>query len=110
MRGLLASTEPAGCQSDNKHIWGGGCGPPGRRRHGAATIFTRQHLNAPVLAPALKKAFGGALTANEQLSKEVATGLLQQGVADAAAFGKAYIANPDLVARFRKLSKGQSDV
>jgi 2,4-dienoyl-CoA reductase-like NADH-dependent reductase (Old Yellow Enzyme family) len=36
--------------------------------------------------------------------------LLQQGVADAAAFGKAYIANPDLVARFRKLSKGQSDV
>jgi N-ethylmaleimide reductase len=28
--------------------------------------------------------------------------LLQQGVADAFAFGKAYIANPDLVARFRQ--------
>jgi 2,4-dienoyl-CoA reductase-like NADH-dependent reductase (Old Yellow Enzyme family) len=72
----------------------------GERR--IAFIFTREHVNAPVLAPALKKAFGGALIANEQLTKEVATGLLQQGVADAAAFGKAYIANPDLVARFHR--------
>ena len=67
-----------------------------------AFIFTREHFNAPALTPALKKAFGGSLIANEQLTKESATQLLQQGVADAFAFGKAYIANPDLVARFRQ--------
>ena len=69
---------------------------------GIAFIFTREHLNAPTLTPALKKAFGGGLIANEMLTKETATQLLQKGVADAAAFGKAYIANPDLVARFRQ--------
>jgi 2,4-dienoyl-CoA reductase-like NADH-dependent reductase (Old Yellow Enzyme family) len=50
----------------------------------------------------LKKAFGGALVANERLTKASATELLQQGVVDAAAFGRDYIANPDLVARFRE--------
>jgi len=67
-----------------------------------AFIFTREHLNAPTLTPALKKAFGGSLIANEQLTKALATELLKQGVADAAAFGKAFIANPDLVDRFRQ--------
>jgi 2,4-dienoyl-CoA reductase-like NADH-dependent reductase (Old Yellow Enzyme family) len=67
-----------------------------------AFIFTREHFNEPALTPALKKAFGGSLIANEQFTKESATQLLQQGVADAIAFGKAYIANPDLVARFRR--------
>lgn len=67
-----------------------------------AFIFTREHLNGPTLSPALKKAFGGALIANEALTKQSATQLLQSGVADAASFGKAYIANPDLVRRFSK--------
>lgn len=71
-------------------------------RRNIAFIFTREHFNSPALTPALKKAFGGSLIANEQLTKESATKLLQQGIADAAAFGKAYIANPDLVARFHK--------
>ena len=70
-------------------------------RRNIAFIFTREHFNAPALTPALKKAFGGSLIANEKLTKESATRLLQQGVADACAFGKAYIANPDLLARFR---------
>ncbi len=71
-------------------------------KRGIAFIFTREHHNAPALTPELKKAFGGRLIANEQLTKESATRLLQQGTADAFAFGKAYIANPDLVARFRQ--------
>lgn len=71
----------------------------GERR--IAFIFTREHFNAPMLTPALKKAFGGHLIANELLTYETATQALQQGVADAAAFGRPYIANPDLVARFR---------
>jgi len=69
------------------------------RRH-IAFIFTREHFNeSPILTPELKRAFNGALITNEQLTKESATKLLQDGVADAAAFGRAYIANPDLVMR-----------
>jgi 2,4-dienoyl-CoA reductase-like NADH-dependent reductase (Old Yellow Enzyme family) len=72
----------------------------GRRR--IAFIFTREHFNAPVLTPALKKAFGGRLIANEMFTKQSACQVLEEGTADAVAFGKAYIANPDLVERFRK--------
>nr|WP_246803997.1 alkene reductase [Desulfosarcina cetonica] len=54
-----------------------------------AFIFTREHPNEPMLTPSLKKAFGGMLIANEQLTKATATQLLQDGIADAVAFGKA---------------------
>ncbi len=40
--------------------------------------------------------------ANEQFTKESANRLLEEGTADAVAFGKAYIANPDLLERFRR--------
>lgn len=68
---------------------------------GIAFICTREHVQAPALTPALKKAFGGTLIANEQFTQETAQQALQQGGGDAIAFGQAYIANPDLVARFR---------
>ena len=67
-----------------------------------AFIFTREHFNAPVLTPELKKAFGGNLIANEQFTKASANQLLEEGTADAVAFGQAYIANPDLLERFQK--------
>jgi len=67
-----------------------------------AFIFTREHFNAPPLTPALKKTFRGCLIANEQFTKESANHLLEEGTADAIAFGQAYIANPDLVERFQK--------
>ena len=66
-----------------------------------AFIFTREHFGAPVLTPALKAAFGGCLIANEQFTKARAKEVLHEGAADAVAFGKLYIANPDLVERFR---------
>ena len=69
---------------------------------GIAFIFTREHFNAPVLTPALKRAFGGRLIANEQFTRESAGQVLQEGSADAVAFGRAYIANPDLVERLRQ--------
>jgi 2,4-dienoyl-CoA reductase-like NADH-dependent reductase (Old Yellow Enzyme family) len=72
----------------------------GRRK--IAFLFTREHFNAPALTPVLKKTFGGPLIANEQLTKESATNLINEGTADAAAFGRAYIANPDLPARLRQ--------
>ena len=67
-----------------------------------AFICTREHFNAPVLTPVLKQAFGGCVVANEQLTRESAGELLEKGTADAAAFGRAYIANPDLLERFRR--------
>lgn len=67
-----------------------------------AFIFTREHFNAPGLTRMLKQRFGGAVIVNEQLIKSQAEQLLEEGVADAVAFGKTYIANPDLVARLRQ--------
>ena len=72
----------------------------GRRK--IAFICTREHFSAPALTPALKKAFGGCLIANEQFTRESAGRALEEGTADAVAFGRAYIANPDLVERFKR--------
>jgi 2,4-dienoyl-CoA reductase-like NADH-dependent reductase (Old Yellow Enzyme family) len=41
-------------------------------------------------------------TANEGLSAETAQAALDAGLADAIAFGKAFMANPDLPARLRR--------
>jgi 2,4-dienoyl-CoA reductase-like NADH-dependent reductase (Old Yellow Enzyme family) len=56
--------------------------------------------NPQSIGPALKAAFGGVYIANEGFDKASAEKVLADGVADAVAFGKLYIANPDLVARF----------
>jgi len=85
--------------SDPAAVFGHVAKELGRRT--IAFICTREHFGAPALTPALKKAFGNALIANEQFTKESAAQAVQQGVADAVAFGRAFIANPDLVARFR---------
>lgn len=71
-------------------------------RRGMAFLFAREHLNGPVLAPMLKKAFGGPLIANEMMDKASGTRLLQEGSADAISFGRAYIANPDLERRLQE--------
>lgn len=67
-----------------------------------AFLCARESQAAPRLGPALKKAFGGVYIANEGLDKPAAQALLDHGEADAVAFGKLIIANPDLVRRFRE--------
>jgi 2,4-dienoyl-CoA reductase-like NADH-dependent reductase (Old Yellow Enzyme family) len=47
----------------------------------------------------LKKEFGGVYIANESLDKAGAQQLLDNGTADAVAFGKDFISNPDLPRR-----------
>jgi 2,4-dienoyl-CoA reductase-like NADH-dependent reductase (Old Yellow Enzyme family) len=69
---------------------------------GIAFICTREHFNEPALTPDLKKIFGGCMIANEGFTRESAARVIEQGIADAVAFGKAFIANPDLVERFRR--------
>ncbi len=71
-------------------------------QRGIAFICTREHFKAPGLTPELKQHFGGVVIANEQFSKAHASEILEHGQADAVAFGTAYIANPDLVERFRR--------
>ncbi|HTR13004.1 MAG TPA: alkene reductase [Roseiarcus sp.] len=70
----------------------------GKRR--IAFICARESLKEPRLGPALKKAFGGVFVANEGLDIASAQAVVETGAADAVAFGKLFIANPDLPRRF----------
>ncbi len=68
-----------------------------------AFIFSREALDTPNrVGTQIRHKFTGAWIANEGLTKESAEAVIASGEADAAAFGKLYIANPDLVERFRR--------
>jgi 2,4-dienoyl-CoA reductase-like NADH-dependent reductase (Old Yellow Enzyme family) len=64
-----------------------------------AFLCARESLREPRLGPELKKAFGGVYVANEGFTPESAAATLAAGEADAVAFGKLFIANPDLPRR-----------
>ena len=66
-----------------------------------AFICAREHLGDERIGPQLKKAFGGTYIVNEAFTRETAERVLAVGEADAVAFGKLFIANPDLPERFR---------
>jgi N-ethylmaleimide reductase len=55
----------------------------------------------PPVAPAIRKVFKGPLVLNSDYDGAKAQAALDSGVADAIAFGRTFIANPDLVARLR---------
>ncbi|MBE7217942.1 MAG: alkene reductase [Caulobacteraceae bacterium] len=57
---------------------------------------------APPVAPAIKTAFGGPMVLNSDFDGESAQRALDEGRADAIAFGRPFIANPDLPARLRR--------
>ena len=65
-----------------------------------AFIFTREYQGEDGISQEIKKQFGGALIANEKLTKESADQLLNEGKAEAVSFGVPFISNPDLVKRF----------
>jgi 2,4-dienoyl-CoA reductase-like NADH-dependent reductase (Old Yellow Enzyme family) len=66
-----------------------------------AFLCARESLGPDRLGPQLKAAFGGVYVANEKFSFDTATKTLRDGDADAVAFGKLFIANPDLPQRFK---------
>lgn len=66
-----------------------------------AFICAREAVGEDSLGPLLKKEFGGVYIANESLDKQSAQKLLDAGTADAVAFGKAFISNPDLPRRLQ---------
>jgi 2,4-dienoyl-CoA reductase-like NADH-dependent reductase (Old Yellow Enzyme family) len=60
-----------------------------------------KHIANPAsIGPQLKAAFGGVYIANEGFDQVAAQKALDDGWADAIAFGKLFIANPDLPKRF----------
>jgi 2,4-dienoyl-CoA reductase-like NADH-dependent reductase (Old Yellow Enzyme family) len=67
-----------------------------------AFIAAREHPGPDSLGPELRNTFGGVFVANESLNQQTGQQLLDEGKADAVAYGKLFIANPDLVSRFRK--------
>lgn len=72
-------------------------------KRGLAFLFIRETRGPGALLPSLKRAFGGVVIANDGFDFAAATEAVTQGLADAVAFGKDYISNPDLV---RRLSLG----
>ena len=70
-------------------------------RRGIAFICAREHTGEGRIGPQIKRAFGGVYIANEGFTRESGEKVLADGEADAVAYGKLYIANPDLVERFR---------
>ena len=67
-----------------------------------AFICARESTGPNRIGPELKKIFGGTYIANEGFTKETAQAALDAGEADAIAFGKQFLANPDLPKRFAR--------
>jgi 2,4-dienoyl-CoA reductase-like NADH-dependent reductase (Old Yellow Enzyme family) len=70
-------------------------------KRGIAFICAREGQAEPRLGPDIKKAFGGVFIANQGFTAETATQEIAAGNADAVAWGKLFIANPDLPERLR---------
>ncbi len=70
-------------------------------KRGIAFICSRESVGDNRIGPLLKKAFGGVYIANEKMDKETAEQVIASGEADAVAFGKWFISNPDLPRRLK---------
>jgi 2,4-dienoyl-CoA reductase-like NADH-dependent reductase (Old Yellow Enzyme family) len=71
-------------------------------KRGIAFVCARESLGERRIGPQLKSIFGGRYIANEKFTLETANQVLATGEADAVAFGVPFLANPDLLARFRR--------
>jgi 2,4-dienoyl-CoA reductase-like NADH-dependent reductase (Old Yellow Enzyme family) len=71
------------------------------RERGLAFLCAREHVGDDSIGPSLKAAFGGVYIVNEGFDAAGAQAALAAGDADAVAFGKLFISNPDLPERLR---------
>ena len=69
----------------------------GRRKIGF--LCARESLDTPRLGPELKRAFGGVYIVNDGFTAASSQVVMAAGEADAVAWGKLFIANPDLPRR-----------
>jgi 2,4-dienoyl-CoA reductase-like NADH-dependent reductase (Old Yellow Enzyme family) len=70
-------------------------------RRGIAFLCVRESTSGRRFGPALKAEFGGVYIANEGFTRESGEAAIAAGEADAIAFGKLFISNPDLPLRLR---------
>jgi len=63
----------------------------------------------PPIAPDIRKYFSRTLILNSDYDQARAEREMANGVADAISFGRTYIANPDLVERFRANAELNAD-
>ena len=74
----------------------------GNRNDFVAFLHVRETSNKPlVVTPLMRKVYDGVLAGNDGYTFERAQKALADGVLDAVTFGAPFIANPDLVDRFR---------
>lgn len=71
----------------------------GQRR--IAFLFVREAQNKQGLTATLKRLFDGSLIVNQSYDLDSSSKVLSTGTADAVAFGRPFISNPDLTERFR---------
>jgi 2,4-dienoyl-CoA reductase-like NADH-dependent reductase (Old Yellow Enzyme family) len=71
------------------------------QRRGIAFIAAREHVGAGSIGPQLRQRFGGVYVANEGFDCSTGNAVIAAGEADAVAYGRLFIANPDLPQRFR---------
>lgn len=71
-------------------------------RRKVAFIFCREAGQHRDISAVIRKAYSGVLIVNEGYDQSSAEKALSTGRADAVAFGRSYIANPDLVDRFKE--------
>jgi 2,4-dienoyl-CoA reductase-like NADH-dependent reductase (Old Yellow Enzyme family) len=71
-------------------------------RRGVAFVCARESLAGSRLGPVLRQLFNGVYIANEGFTAASAAQMLAAREADAVAFGKLFISNPDLPRRLRE--------
>ena len=88
--------------SDPSATFGHVAAEAGRRKIAFLCVRESLHGSKLRIGSALKRAFGGVYIVNEAFTPEQAEQVLAAGEADAVAWGKLFIANPDLPERFRR--------
>lgn len=69
---------------------------------GIGFLFIREANGKSALTAQMKHVFDGPIIVNQNYDYDSATQALANNEADAVAFGKAFISNPDLVSRFKQ--------
>ncbi|WP_404993246.1 alkene reductase [Cupriavidus pauculus] len=98
----LAPRSPSHSMADSQPAQTFGYAAQALGQRGIGFLFVREAPGEGALLPQLKQAFGGAVIANDGFDQDAAQAVLDRGEADAVAFGRAYIANPDLVERLAR--------
>lgn len=71
-------------------------------QRGVGFIFVREAAGKQALTAELRREFGGSVIVNQEYTLERAQEALKEERADAVAFGRPFISNPDLVRRLKQ--------